>query len=249
MITVLGIMLLVAVPLAVLHPFASALLLCPLSTSQPTTITCGCDPRVETDQAIETKCACPENTEIAQPNVYSCMCLNTSGEQPQSSVCACRTYCESENSTNPSSGISDGQPVSNPQQTSPVTVLSTGQLQACQNLETAIQTGMSRTTSRTQKQLQLISTTADRAEAFYASNHLSYSGYDTLASTVSIDKQAAIQAITNQTNSSFRCSADDPKNALSSYVTNLRTTISSLESYKASVKNLLVGIQSAKVSK
>ena len=126
------------------------------------------------------------------------------------------------------------------------TRLADAKLKACQNREKAINNIMTRIASRGQKQLDLFSTIATRAETFYASKGKTLSNYDALVADVTAKKAAAQTTVdTIKSDSvSFKCDGTDPKGAAESFKTQLKSEISALKDYRTAVKNLVVGVKS-----
>lgn len=121
-----------------------------------------------------------------------------------------------------------------------------GQLRACQNREKAINNIMTRIDTRAQNQLTLFGTIATRVESFYTAKSKTVSNYDQLVAAIASAKaQAETDFGTMQSNSTFSCTANNPKGMVTSFQNNLKTEISDLKAYKTSVKNLIVAVASA----
>lgn len=124
--------------------------------------------------------------------------------------------------------------------------LTAARLRACQNRETAINNIMTRIDTRGQNQLTLFGTIATRVENFYTQKGKTLSNYDQLVATVN---DAAMKANTDlstlKTNSTFSCSANDPKGMVTAFQGYLKTEISDLQGYRTAVKNLIVGVAKA----
>ncbi len=124
--------------------------------------------------------------------------------------------------------------------------LQAAQLKACQNRSKAISNIMSRIDTRAQNQITLFSTIATRVENFYTQKGKTLSNYSQLLAAVSAAKtQAETEFGTLQTNSTFSCSASNPKGMVSAFQSYLKTEISDLQNYRTAVKNLIVGVASA----
>lgn len=124
--------------------------------------------------------------------------------------------------------------------------LAAAQLKACQNRETAINNIMSRVDTRAQNQLTLFSTIATRVEGFYTSKGKTVSDYDQLVAAIASAKtQATNDLSTMQGNSTFSCSASDPKGMVTAFQGYLKAEITDLQNYRTAVKNLIVAVASA----
>ncbi len=139
-----------------------------------------------------------------------------------------------------SSGASLNQP------TTGQTHLAAAKLRACQNREAAINNIMSRIDTRAQNQLTLFGTIAARVENFYTSKSKSISNYDQLLAAITLAKsQAETDLSTMEANSSFSCTANNPKGMVTAFQGYLKTEINDLQSYRTSVKNLIVAVAQA----
>lgn len=121
-----------------------------------------------------------------------------------------------------------------------------GQLKACQNRQKAIKKIMARIANRGQKQITVFSIIATRTQTFYTSKGKTLSNYDALVADVNA-KQTAAQTVVDTIKSdstSFNCDGSDPKGFVSSFQDSLKSEISSLQEYRTSVKNLIVGVKS-----
>lgn|SRR5487761_1534567 len=124
--------------------------------------------------------------------------------------------------------------------------LATAQLKACQNRENAINNIMTRIDTRAQNQITLFGTIATRVEAFYTKQGKTVSNYDQLVAAVNTaEAQANTDFGTVKTNSTFSCSASDPKGMVTAFQGYLKTEISDLQNYRTAVKNLIVAVASA----
>jgi len=124
--------------------------------------------------------------------------------------------------------------------------MTAGRLKACENRQQAIQNIMSRIADRGQKQLNLFDTIATRVETFYTNKGNTLSNYDALVAEVNAQKaeaQADVTA-TQAASSGFSCDLSDPKAFVTSFKSSLKTEISALQTYRTSVKNLIVGVKS-----
>lgn len=124
--------------------------------------------------------------------------------------------------------------------------LAAAQLKACQNRETAINNIMSRIDTRAQNQLTLFSTIATRVENFYTSKGKSASNYAALTGAIDAAKtQAQADLSSLQGNSTFSCTANNPKETVTAFQSYLKTEITDLQNYRTAVKNLIVAVAQA----
>lgn len=128
----------------------------------------------------------------------------------------------------------------------PKTKLSEGKLMSCQKREASISNIMARVSDRSQKQLDLFSTIADKTEAFYVKRGVTLTNYAALVADVTTQKAAAQTTIDSvkATSVQFKCDGTDPKAVISSFKLQLKAEIAALKTYKTSVKNLIVGVKS-----
>lgn len=119
-------------------------------------------------------------------------------------------------------------------------------LKACRNREAAIDNIFVRISDRGQKQLDLFSDIATRAETFYVSKGKTLSNYNALVADVSSKKDAAVSAVNTVKAKSvtFKCGDTDSKGLAASFKDALRSEITALQAYRTSVNNLIVGIKS-----
>ncbi len=124
--------------------------------------------------------------------------------------------------------------------------LAAGQLKACQNREVAVKNIMSRIDTRAQNQINLFSTIAQRVEALYVKQGKTVANYaQLLAAIASAKTQAETDLGTLQTNSTFSCSASNPKGMVLAFQGYLKTEISDLQAFRTAVKNLIVAVATA----
>jgi hypothetical protein len=119
-------------------------------------------------------------------------------------------------------------------------------LRVCENRQKTITNIMSRIADRGQKQLDLFTTIATRTETFYLGKGKTLSNYDALV-TAANDKKAAAQTTVDTIkadSTTFSCDGTDPKGAVSSFKTALKSEIQALKDYKTAVKDLIVGVKS-----
>jgi hypothetical protein len=125
--------------------------------------------------------------------------------------------------------------------------LADAKLKVCQKREQVINSIMSRTSLRSQRQLDLFSAIAQKIEGFYVRKGNLFSNYETLTADVGA-KRAVAQATVDAAKASsaeFKCDGSDPKGAASAFKASLKAQTEALKAYKTSVKNLIVGIKSA----
>lgn len=124
--------------------------------------------------------------------------------------------------------------------------LTAAKLKSCQNRQTAISNIMARIADRGQKQLDLFTTIADKVEAFYTKEGKTLSNYDTLVADVNTEKAAAQTAVDGikSADTGFDCNSSDPKAFVETFQGSLKSEISALQTYRTSVKNLIVGVKS-----
>lgn len=125
-------------------------------------------------------------------------------------------------------------------------VMSAGRLRACQNRQQAVTNIMARIADRGQKQLNLFTTIATRVENFYTTKGSTLGSYDTLVAAVNTQQAAAQTAVdaVKASGSGFSCDSGDPKAFVTTFKSSLKSEISALQSYRTSVKNLIVGVKS-----
>lgn len=124
-----------------------------------------------------------------------------------------------------------------------------GKLKACQNRQKAITKIISDITTRLNKQINLFSVIAVRVEAFYTNKHYSLANYSQLVANVNTTKAKALEDYAMvKSSDNFNCTVAHPKAMIDSFRSYLTTEISSLRQYKEAVRNLIVGVESAKTS-
>ncbi len=124
--------------------------------------------------------------------------------------------------------------------------LAAGKLKACQNRQNAINNIIGRIDTRAQNQITLFSTIATRVENFYVSKGKTVSNYSQLVAAVASAKtQAETDLSSMQGNSTFSCSANNPKGMVMAFQGYLKTEITDLKNFRTTVKNLIVGVATA----
>lgn len=126
------------------------------------------------------------------------------------------------------------------------TRLADAKLKMCQNREKVITNIMTRLGNRGQKQVDLFSTIAERAETFYTDKGKTLANYDALTADVTAKKAVAQTTVDTikSTAPEFKCDGTDPKGIAATFKDNLKSEIKALNDYKTSVKNLIVGVKS-----
>ena len=125
------------------------------------------------------------------------------------------------------------------------THLVAAQLTACNNREAAINNILSRIDTRAQNQITLFGTIATRVENFYATQGKTLSNYTQLVAAINTAQaQTNTDFGTMHTNSTFSCSASNPKGMVTAFQSYLKTEITDLQNYRTAVKNLIVGVAS-----
>ncbi len=128
--------------------------------------------------------------------------------------------------------------------------LDLAKLKVCQKREASVDNTLSRIAQRGQNQLDLFTAIASKVETFYTSKGKTLSNYDALVADVTA-KKAAAQATVNTIKAdsvTFKCDGSDPKDAVATFKTALKSEIAALQAYKTSVKNLIVGVKSVQGS-
>ncbi len=126
------------------------------------------------------------------------------------------------------------------------TRLADARLRVCQTRQTVIANIMSRISDRGQKQLDLFTGIAGKVEKFYTDKGKVLSNYNALVADVNA-KQAAAQLAVNAIKTpaiSFSCDGTDPMGVADGFKSMLKIEIESLNTYKTSIKNLIVGVKS-----
>ncbi len=125
--------------------------------------------------------------------------------------------------------------------------LSASQLEICKGREENINNRIARIADRSTKHLELFSQIAERTQAFYINNELTVDDYQALIDDVMAKKSAAETAVASisTVTSDFSCTDENPKLAIESFKTSLKTSIDVLKEYRTSVKNLIIAVKSA----
>jgi hypothetical protein len=119
-------------------------------------------------------------------------------------------------------------------------------LEMCSKKQDKITSSMQRVSAQGLNQLDVFKKIADRTIAFYKSKGRTVTNYDQLVADVNAKYKAAKTAVDSiSTTSTFDCSSDNPKEALSIFRDNHKQKTAALKEYKTSIKNLIVAVKSA----
>lgn len=123
-------------------------------------------------------------------------------------------------------------------------------LRVCQKREATINNLMTRLGNRGQKQLDMISTTSERLQAYKESKGLTVANYDSLLATTEAQKLAAQAAVdaAKSVQGSFKCDGSDPKSAADSFKQAMKVQHDAIKAYRDSVKELLTAIKQAQAA-
>lgn len=124
--------------------------------------------------------------------------------------------------------------------------LSATKLEICNTRKATIDHHVARIADRTEKHLELFDSIAEKTQAFYIDKGYLLDNYDALSSEIARTKDAATTAVDSLVTQKnvFDCESDDPKGTIATYKAMLNDTIDALNSYKSSIKNLIVSIKS-----
>lgn len=128
------------------------------------------------------------------------------------------------------------------------TKLADNKLKVCQKREKKITNIMSRQSDRGTKQIAVFTKISDRTQAFYVEKGRTVANYDALVADVVAKKalaEAEIAKVTENT-VAFKCDGTDPKGAGEVFKQSLKAQHAAIKEYKTAVKNLIVGVKSAK---
>lgn len=119
-------------------------------------------------------------------------------------------------------------------------------LELCSKKQDKITSSMQRVSAQGLNQIDVFKQIADRTMAFYKSRGRTVTNYDQLVADVNAKYKAAKTAVDSiSTISTFDCSGDNPKEALSIFRDNHKQKTAALKEYKTSIKNLIVAVKSA----
>ena len=124
--------------------------------------------------------------------------------------------------------------------------LTQARLKVCQNRQAAINNIMSRIDTRAQNQSTLFNDIAQKVEAFYTTSGKTVSNYSTLVANISSASQKTASDLSVlSSNSTFSCTLSNPRGAIDSFRSYLKTEISDLQNLRLQVKDLIVAVAKA----
>lgn len=120
-----------------------------------------------------------------------------------------------------------------------------GKLQSCQARLLTIKTRSQNLTDFSNRLIATFDKIATRVQEFYTTKDLSVTNYSTLVADVATKKLAAQTALTKAQAimAEFNCTSGDPKANLLTFNQEMRLVHTALNSYKTSVRNLIVGVK------
>ncbi len=123
-------------------------------------------------------------------------------------------------------------------------------LELCRNREQRIQTIFANTANRSQGHYDQISNAYNRVENFYVSKELNIENYETLKSEIDANKEQASLAVgeIKDQKPQFSCNSDNPKAQAEEYKALVKNKISTLVSYRDSVRKLIDAIKTSLVT-
>jgi hypothetical protein len=124
--------------------------------------------------------------------------------------------------------------------------LDENKLRVCEQRQTRIASIINRAIIRSERQLQLFDTIAERVKDFYVDKGYSLDGYDDLvaaADEAKADAQANLASLKDV--KQFECDTDDPKGDVEAFKLALRSVNRDLRDCRTAVKDLIVGVKSA----
>lgn len=125
--------------------------------------------------------------------------------------------------------------------------LAENRLRVCEQRKVRINAIMDRAILRAEKHLDLFSSISDRVQNFYLDKGYTLDNYEELVTAVDTAKaQAQANLETLKDLDSFECTADDPKGNIEEFKLALKTINQDLKDFRTAVKNLIVGVKSAK---
>ena len=159
-------------------------------------------------------------------------------ETSRSSHVAVKSTNNTSNNTTNTSTSSQSSKTTNSNTTA--TKLTTTQTQTCQNHFSEISTILGRVNTRTSNQINLLSSTANNVESFYAKQNRTISNYQQLTAAVSSEEATAQKGYSAmKADSNFSCSSSNPKGTIITYQGDLKAEINNLQNLKTSVTNLI----------
>lgn len=129
-----------------------------------------------------------------------------------------------------------------------------GQMRSCEAREEALKTRMNRLTQMATTMMTKLDGHVERIENHYTTKILPRGGelsiYDALLDEIE-DKKSAVQTALAEAQTdadAFSCDSDDPKTHLKEFRENMQSVKQALKDYRTSIKNLIVAINSVKVT-
>ena len=124
--------------------------------------------------------------------------------------------------------------------------LTQARINVCQKRQAAINNIMSRIDTRAQNQSTLFNDIAQKVEAFYTTSGKTVSNYSTLVANInSASQKTASDLSVLSSNSTFSCTLSNPRGAIDSFRSYLKTEISDLQNLRLQVKDLIVAVAKA----
>lgn len=123
-------------------------------------------------------------------------------------------------------------------------------LKSCQARESAIKNRSEKLTQLATNMMVKFDAIAQRVEDFYTTKLVpqgkTVANYDSLVADVQTKKIAVQTALTTAQAdaASFSCTADNPKEMVTTFNTDMRAVKTALHTYRTSIKNLIVGVHS-----
>lgn len=116
----------------------------------------------------------------------------------------------------------------------------------CERRKETIVKLMNNVVERGNKQIELLTTIANRTKTFYEQKGKTLANYDELVAGVDTKKAAAEAALASIDTiaQGFDCSGDDPKGKLGFYRETVKTKIGAITDYRQSVRSLIAGVKS-----
>jgi hypothetical protein len=120
------------------------------------------------------------------------------------------------------------------------------QTRACESQATAIQKRSQQMVKRADTLIEKFDAITTRVKEFYAAQGITVSNYQELVDDIDAKKAVAkTAAATAQTNAGLiTCASDSPRQQVQAFSKQLRETVTALNAYKRSVRNLIVAVHS-----
>lgn len=122
--------------------------------------------------------------------------------------------------------------------------LTGAKLRSCEQRAQNIQAIMDRSVARSEKQLELFGTIADRVKVFYLEQDNVLENYDNLVAAVASAESRAEAALTELKAHHFSCDSEDPKGDVAAFKVDLDGMRHALKNYRTAVKDLIKGVRS-----